>query len=147
MRQKAITALTAFLLSILLFSGCEVFQVNYSCTSNNAEELKLNDTVELKYTEQYCNSKYEFRLSFDSIYDSRCPIGVVCIWEGNASVKLVVKPDGEDPFTFRLNTNDGFLTDTLVNGLRFELIDILPYPEADKVYQPDDYILHLLISD
>ena len=39
------------------------------------------------------------------------------------------------------------LTDTLVNGLRFELIDLLPYPEVKRDYQLDDYTLHLLISD
>jgi hypothetical protein len=147
MRQKVIIALSAFLLSGLFLSECELLNRNGFCSEYYAEELILNKTVDLKYSELYCNSEHEFRVSFDSISDSRCPIGVLCVWEGNASVRLILKHDGENTTTFRLNTNSSFLTDTLVNGLRFELIDILPYPEVDKDYQLDDYILRMHISD
>jgi hypothetical protein len=35
----------------------------------------------------------------------------------------------------------------LINGIRYELIDVLPYPEVDQDYQLDDYTLQLIISD
>ena len=147
MRQKTFIAIFIFLLSAFLYSGCELFQCNCYCSNYAADELPLNETVELNYSEPYCNSEHEFRLSFDSLSDGRCPIGAMCIWEGNASVKLIIKQEGKSDNTFWLNTFDGFLTDTTVNGIRFELIDLLPYPEIDKDYQLDDYILQLHISD
>ena len=147
MRQKTIIALSICLLTGLLLSACEVLHCNCYCSSYEAEELTLNDTVALGYSELYCNSKNEFRLSFDSISDSRCPIGVECIWEGNARVMFHLQQSGHDPSTFWLNTNDSFLTDTTVNGLRFELLDILPYPEAGRDYQLEDYIVQLIITD
>ena len=147
MRQLTIFALYVFLLSGLLISGCEDSSCNCYCSSYDAVELMLNDTVELKYNELYCNPEYEFRLSFDSISDSRCPIGAACIWEGNASIRLIVQAMGNDSNTFRLNSNGEFLTDTVINGLLYELIDLLPYPEVDKDYQLEDYTLQLLISD
>ena len=93
------------------------------------------------------NSGCDFRLSFDSLSDGRCPIGMLCLWEGNARIDLVLKYKGEDATRFTLNTFSGFLSDTVVKDIRFELIDLFPYPEVDKDYQLDDYILQIHISD
>jgi hypothetical protein len=136
-----------FFISGLFLAGCELLQCDCYCSDYNAEVLKLNETVDLRYSELYCNSKYDFRLSIDSIRDSRCPIGALCIWEGNGSVKLHLKQSGRDPVSFWLNTNSNFLTDTTINGLHYTLIDLLPYPEVGKDYQLEDYTLQLLISD
>jgi len=147
MRKKTFITIFIFLLSAFLYSGCELFQCDCYCSNYGAEDLTLNETAELKYSELYCNSEYEFRLSFDSLSDGRCPIGAMCVWEGNARVKLIIKQEGKSDDTFWLNTFDGFLTDTTVNGLRFELIELQPYPEIDKDYILDDYILQLKICD
>ena len=146
MRQLIVLALSILLLSGLFSSGCEDNLCNCYCDSYDALELRFNDTIDLKYSELYCNPDYEIRLSFDSLSDSRCPIGVVCFWEGNASFRLIVKSDSIESSSFKLNTNAKFLTDTLVNGFHYELIDVLPYPQVDKDYQLNDYILQLIIS-
>ena len=135
MRQFILLALSILLLSGLLSSGCEDNLCNCYCDSYDALELRFNDTIDLKYSELYCNPDYEIRLSFDSLSDSRCPIGVVCFWEGNASFRLIVKSDSIESSSFKLNTNAKFLTDTLVNGFHYELIDMLPYPQVDKDYE------------
>jgi len=145
MRHTTLFALFLFLLSASLYYGCE--NCNCYCSGHDVEELLLNDTLDLKYSTSYCNPEYELTLSFDSLTDNRCPIGAICVWEGNASVKLIIKQEGESDATFTLNTFSGFQTDTIVNGLRFELIEVLPYPMVDKEYQLDDYILQLYISD
>lgn len=147
MRQKAIIAFSTLLLAGLLLSACEVFHCNCYCSNYVAEELKLNETVDLRFSSLYCNGKNEFRLSFDSLMDSRCPIGAECIWEGNARIKLHLQQSGHDPVSFWLNTHNGFLTDTVVLDLRFELMDILPYPELGKDYQLDDYTVQMIITD
>jgi hypothetical protein len=147
MRLKTIIIPVTFLLTGLFVTGCELFQGNRYCSDYGAEDLTLNETVDFRYSELYCNSEYEFRLSFDSLSDGRCPIGAWCIWEGNARVMLHVQQPGENTITFWLNSHSSLLTDTIVNGLRFELIDLLPYPEVGKDYVLDDYILQLIISD
>ena len=147
MRLKTIIIPVLFLLTGLFITGCELFQGNRYCSDYGAEDLTLNETVDFKYSELYCNSKYELRLSFDSLSDGRCPIGAWCIWEGTARVKLHVQQSGKKTISFWLNTHSSLLTDTIVNGLRFELIDLLPYPEVDVDYSLDDYILQLKISD
>ena len=147
MKQFSFIAFFIFLLFAFLYSGCELFQCDCYCSNYAAEELSLNDTVELKYSELYCNSEHEFSLSFDSLSDGRCPIGMMCLWQGNARVKLVIQQPGKSTSTFWLNTFGGFLTDTTVYGIRYELIDLLPYPELENYYALDDFILHLKISD
>jgi hypothetical protein len=147
MRHKAISIITIFLLSGLLIAGCERQRCGCFCVAYDAEELKLNDTIDLKYSTLYCNSKNEIRLSYDSIYDSRCPIGAMCIWEGNGAVKLHLQQSGRDPVTFWLNTHPDFLNDTVISGIRYELIDLLPYPEVGKEYQQEDYTIQLRITD
>ena len=146
MRLITILALSILLISGLFISGCELFQGSRYCSDYGAEELTLNKVVDYKYSDLYCNSEYEFRLSLDSLNDSRCPIGAACVWEGNARVKLHVQQYGKNIVSFWLNTHNSLLTDTIVNGLHFEFIDLLPYPEVDVDYSLDDYILQLKIS-
>ena len=145
MKQLTILILSIFIFCGMFFFGCE--NCNCFCAAYDAEELKLNDTLELRYRELYCNSEHDFRLSFDSLGDGRCPIGAYCIWEGNAHIDFIIKQEGRSEQTFTLNTIEGFLTDTTVNGIRFELIDLFPYPEVDKDYSLDDYVLQVYISD
>jgi hypothetical protein len=147
MRQKLIIALSAFLLNGFLNSGCEQLQCDCYCSSYDARALRLNETVDIKYNKLYCNSRYEIRLGIDSIADSRCPIGAMCVWEGNGAVKLHVQQSGKDSVSFWLNTHPNYMNDTVVNGIRYELIDLLPYPEVDKDYQLEDYTLQLRITD
>ena len=147
MRHHTIISLPILLLSILIFSACEKNQCNCFCSDYEAKELILNDTVDLKFSRLYCNPEYEIRLSIDSISDSRCPIGAMCFWEGNASVKFVIADKWDSVDTFRLNTFGSYLSDTLVGGLRYELVDLLPYPEIGKDHSLDDYTLQVLISD
>ena len=148
MRQNSIIGFSVILLLAgLLLPGCELFLRNDYCSNFDIEELPLNETLDMRYSELYCNAEYEIRLSFDSLQDSRCPIGATCIWEGNARVQFIFKQGQENPSRFWLNTHGNFPSDTTIDGIRFELLDVLPYPDVDKDYQLEDYILQIHISD
>lgn len=146
MLRKGFILYTALALSGFSFPGCRLLDGDYYCSGYNIEQLKLNQTVELEYGKVYCNPEYNIRISFDSIQDSRCPMDVICIWEGNGRAKIHLQESGKSS-KFWLNTFDNFLTDTIINGLHFELMGILPYPHTDKDYQLEDYKVHLLISE
>ena len=128
-------------LAAFIYSGCEK---NLELNST----LPLNDTIEIANFDTRYNYEDKLVLRMDSVLeDSRCPANVQCVWEGNARVDFILKQEGRSEQIFTLNTFAGFLTDTTVNGIRFEMIDMLPYPVVDKDYQLDDYILQILISD
>lgn len=145
MRQITHTPTVTILILVLLVSGCELLSREDYCSGYYAEELKLNDTIELRYRELYCNPEFEIRLTVDSIQDSRCPIGAMCIWEGNGRVKINLLHDGISS-SFWLNTHENFLQDTVIDGLKYELTDLLPYPEVDQEYQLEDARVFMRIS-
>ena len=66
--------------------------------------------------------------------DSRCPVGVTCVWEGDAEVEIRVSIDGDTRLT-RLHTTLEPRAVTLgANAL--QLVDVLPYPIDDPLADP-----------
>jgi hypothetical protein len=146
MRLKRIILFSAVLVSGLLLYACELLQRETYCSIYASGELTLNDTNELKYGKVYCNPEHDILLSVDSIQDSRCPIGADCIWEGNGRVYIDLRHGGTHS-SFWLNTHVDFRKDTLIDGLNYELVDLLPYPDLSLDIQQKDARILLLITD
>jgi hypothetical protein len=148
--MKHIQALSVFMIISmgLIIPGCDTFCGKCYCNNKDARELPLNDTFQMSFGEDYCNPENSFVLTFDSLYgDSRCPIGVNCIWGGNARVHFTLEDKKEGNSEFVLNTSNGFLTDTTIHGFHFELIDLDPYPIIDVDYNQEVYTAIVLISE
>ncbi len=124
--------LSIFLLIVTLFtSGCEL----------DEKRIELAEEFQLKLGKDYKFLDYEIKL--EDIDDSRCPLGVDCIWEGE--VKLTFEIDFNDAdSTFILCTQDkleyNFLTYTL------KLRDVVPYPTSKKEIDRDDYRVSICIE-
>lgn len=88
--------------------------------------------LEKIYNPEFCISVY-FK-SIDS--DSRCPIDVVCVWEGEVTITLEVTV-GNNTETFSVKNTDP-AKEITVKGERFyvRLVDVRPYPGEAHVYQP-----------
>ena len=85
-------------------------------------------------------------LVFQSVVeDSRCPTGVVCVWEGNGRVALGFR-QAEDPLqTTELNTTlDPRAAEVL--GILVELVALLPWPVDGVATPQEDYVLRLKAS-
>jgi hypothetical protein len=133
------------MLIAIISMGCEGIRFEGVCNFESIH-MVLNDTIEMRIGEVYCNQANGIRLECDSLVnDSRCPLGATCVWEGNAELSFILEQDSELLYEFNLNTNPGFRTDTTINDLRYKLIDLLPYPELDTVRDLDDYIIQLII--
>lgn len=79
----------------------------------------------------------------DSLRDSRCPEGALCIWEGNAVVKATLSKDtdqkqvrlvlGPDPSATgtRLKSDS---TGVVLSGVTYKVIlrDVTPYPDVNQ---------------
>jgi hypothetical protein len=61
--------------------------------------------------------------------DSRCPIDVVCVWQGNAAVEVRAGLDGEAGARYTLNTSDAE-PQVDVAGHHVRLVHLLPAPRA-----------------
>ena len=103
----------------------------FSC--NNNEEsittLKIGKVTEIKSGGTAENSQKGLLLQVGYINDSRCPEGAMCSWEGNASVEFHLTTKKEE-YDFTLDTHrpPNFKNDIVIEGVKYELIDVLPYP-------------------
>lgn len=78
--------------------------------------------------------------------DSRCPSDVTCVWEGNAKADLELRVSGYGPVRFSLNTHMSFPRDTVINGVRVQLLDVMPYPKSTDRIEPKEYSVRLLLT-
>ena len=84
----------------------------------------------------------EFR--FDSVTeDSRCPIGVTCVWAGDAVVRLIVTGSREP---LLLHTNEGYDTSVSVGSYEIRLAGLTPPPEEGSAIDPASYRAELILT-
>jgi len=108
--------------------------------------LNLNEETELVNNKLY--NSYENNLSFkiDSVLeDSRCPSGVMCIWEGNAKVRFDFSLNNKLT-QFSLNTANSFRRDTTITGYKIQLIRVNPYPVYPGLIKQSDYTTLIKIT-
>ena len=79
------------------------------------------------------------------VEDSRCPIDVVCVWEGNALVELGIRAGMGPTFPLQLNTA---LQPRAIewNGVRVTLLEVQPAPRASQPTRPEDYVVRILVE-
>ena len=66
------------------------------------------------------------------VEDSRCPKGVQCVWEGDATIELRVSPEQGEPETVQLHLNARTAKNIIVRGMRIVLERLDPYPENGR---------------
>lgn len=86
--------------------------------------LPEKDQMSLKTGQVYPAMLDNLHIRIREIHDSRCPVGVVCVWAGEASVTFEVKIKETFDLTLVLQRQP---VDT-VDHYFFRLIDVLPYP-------------------
>jgi hypothetical protein len=114
-------------LFLLLLTSCG--QHIYSEKTEPCTTSVTGDTVVLVYQKaspvfQKCYDKLDATVS--SITDSRCPVGVQCIWAGKVGVVLQLGND------FNISLEAGKQIDTSYQQKKFSftLIDVVPHPSS-----------------
>ena len=79
--------------------------------------------------------------------ESRCPVGVQCAWEGDATVILAFLQAGtSDTTRLELHTNRRFASQGTYKDLTIRLDKLDPYPQKDMEIPVADYVATLTIS-
>ena len=115
--------------NVIFINGEQVYCHNDTDNCVGSIDLKIGETIEIKSGETACNAQYGLSLRVASVNDSRCPEGVECNWEGNASVEFqLTTKNGK--YSFALDTHQGtaFKNDTIIEGIKYLLRNVLPYP-------------------
>ena len=145
------------LLAIIFYYGCEssteglpVFagkKLSTPLTLENYASFQFDDTLKVYFGDTLSNSDENIWITFDSLLnDSRCPINVVCIWEGNAEVSILVS-NNEYIRQVRLNTFPDFKYKKDVFGYNISLIDVMPFPHTDSLYVEENYCVKIIVKN
>lgn len=87
------------------------------------------------------------RICLDSVFnDSRCPTGLVCVWEGDALAAFTLSKNDEVR-NFTLHENAKFQNDTIIEGISIRLLNIIPYPTASQLFDPADYRVEISVAE
>ncbi|WP_276498186.1 hypothetical protein [Pontibacter litorisediminis] len=130
--------LLPFLLTLLTVTQCQRDEVP-------PQETRLGEAFVLEQGEQLKLTSGEtilLELKVEEVSDSRCPEDVVCVWYGNAAVKLKVYGSSgrSQSLSFCIGDckpeplrNKHTLT-AEVNGQEYEitLLDVLPFPNTEQ---------------
>jgi hypothetical protein len=113
---------------------------------NPLPSLRLNDTLTIGYHGTLSNTDEDEWLSFDSLFDGRCPVGMYCYSMGCAAVYMTFGRDnGKYPFTLRI-TDAGDPLDTVVLDYHFRLVELSPYPGSHPTIVPEEYRAKIVIN-
>jgi hypothetical protein len=77
--------------------------------------------------------------------DSRCPVDVVCVWEGDASARIMATVGRAEWTGFDLHTRLD-PREARFNDWKIRLIGVEPYPRSDRRIDPGDYVATLEVS-
>lgn len=98
------------------------------------------DSIQLNQCKEYKFGSETVNLCFDQLVeDSRCPVNLMCIWEGVAKANFTFIK-GQQSHRIRLATSAApgpERPDTTINGYKIELLNIEPYPKHPRVHFPD----------
>lgn len=118
--------------------------VAFSCSKNDDG---TQGAINLKVGSCFDKFQTETQICLDSVVnDSRCPTGFECVWEGDAIAAFTLTKN-KKVTRFNLHTNNRFQNDTIVDGVSVKLIDISPYPIADKQIDPNDYVAEISVDE
>ena len=99
----------------------------------------LGEEFELRPGQAVVVTDEDLQITFEGIAnDSRCPTGVVCIWEGDATARLRVRLGGSES-EMELHTNPSSAQRATVGGYQVALLRVAPYPTAGQSIPAGDY--------
>ncbi len=127
----------AYFLGLMLILGCSKDTI----FSLGEIDLKVKDPVEFDSG---------LNLEITKVDDSRCAVGVVCVWEGEALVTFDINYKGQSE-TIQLSKCNGETPrckDSVVEKLnhRFRVIDVTPYPNIDVEVKEGDIVVRMNIE-
>ncbi len=119
------------LIILLSLSSCFDFLTNSNDDKKPDKPTSTEFTLEVGDTQTLPNGSI---IKFvDILEDSRCPIDVECVWEGNFKIQLEI-----DSKTMLLNTNlEPKAID--INGTKISIKKVLPEADSKKKIEKHEY--------
>ena len=107
---------------------------------------KLEERVTLKIGQSALIEGEALRVEFvEVLEDSRCPVGVTCVWEGDAIARFIVEKNKERA-ELDLHTHPTLTGEGTHAGYIVRLVELAPVPQSDRPIQPEDYVATIVVT-
>ncbi len=119
-----------------------------SCTLPGSPGARQGPEVRIGYHQSY-EVEPGISIRFEAVVeDSRCPTTVICVWEGNGRIRLVLMDANRtQPANLELNTSlSGGPTSGTLRFVRIELLGLDPMPAGGAPTNPSLYQARLRIT-
>lgn len=118
-----------------------------SCDEEETLGFEFGKVFILSYGEEAVQEGGNLKVKFaDVIEDSRCPKDVVCIWQGQAKVRLTLSGTVNESIELISQSGDSALAKDTVNNLVFTLLDVTPYPVSTDSIAKEEYKIELQVD-
>ena len=117
-----------------------------SCAKNDSidPDFKLEEAFDLKVDQTAFNQNENLQIRIKEILeDSRCPDGVMCVWEGQVRMEVEIKIDNT---TFTKELIYYSANPLECGGYSFQVLGVLPGTQIDETIAPEDYVFSMLIE-
>jgi hypothetical protein len=116
------------------------------CARNAPVEVSPGAEFELGIGETARMADGDLMITFERVVeDSRCPVDVVCVRAGRATVRLATRSGEGDPLPLELSTGEG--PDAAASGpFTIRLVSIAPPRRARDPGEPGPYRATLLVE-
>ncbi len=127
-----------FIITALSLVSCDELTDSYV--------FRYGEETDLKQHIVYVSEDNQLRIEIKKITDSRCPTGVVCVWQGEAKVTIqAIGGTGSSTGSLVLSTYNN-LTDTLESTWSFRLLDVKPYPVYQQPVDSNNIVTTIIIK-
>ena len=117
-----------------LVSGCA------DSPTTPTKNVVLDEEFELAPGESARIGATNLTVVFDSVSaDSRCPVDVVCVWEGDATVAVTVLQSSGERAVLELHTSAGSAREKPYGGYVVRLVGLRPQPRQGVPIPAADY--------
>lgn len=116
---------------------------------NTTIRVSLDSGFQLMHNQAAVIEPEDLSVKFVNVAeDSRCPVGVECIWAGQAKIELEIRLQGNKPYSITLISQEGRddLAIKRLNGLFVKLVKVEPRRQPNQELSLKDYLITLNIS-
>jgi len=100
----------------------------------------LGESFTLKAGESARIEAEALQIRFEDVpTDSRCPRGVQCVWEGDATVRVRARKASRAGERLELHTSAREQTSVAYEGYEIRLLQLAPYPVSGETIGQGDY--------
>ena len=128
----------AFLLVTILIISCNQPVIPVGQKIEEEFDLHYGQSTQIQYRD-------EFIIKFQEVVeDSRCPIDVDCVWEGNAKIILTITQK-DYILNSTLEPTEIYFSGKEGIQYRIKLISVSPYPKSEEKIILKNYSVRLIV--